>query len=148
MDMKWEKFDFCFNSSDHMDGYDGAAVPQAIPMDNKTVRVYYSPRDEHNRSHIFYTDIDMTNLSVVNVCKEPVLSPGELGAFDDSGTMMSYLGYHENEWRLYYIGWNLGQTVPFRNSLGLAVSKDGINFERAYKGSLRKTDTGYGTYHA
>ncbi len=134
--MRWEKLDFCFNSSDYMEGFDGAAVPQAIPLEGDVIRVYYSPRDEHNRSHILYVDINMKSLSVINVCKEPVLSPGELGAFDDSGTMMSYLGYYDDEWRLYYIGWNLGQTVPFRNSLGLAVSNDGIHFKRAYKGPV------------
>lgn len=134
--MKWEKFDFCFNSGDYLDGYDGAAVPQAIPVSDDIVRVYYSPRDKQNRSHIFYVDIDMNSLSVADVCREPVLSPGELGAFDDSGTMMSYLGFYENKWWLYYIGWNLGVTVPFRNSLGLAFSEDGIHFERAYNGPI------------
>ena len=130
--MKWEKLDFCFNSGTYLDGYDGAAVPQAIPVSDDIVRVYYSPRDKQNRSHIFYVDIDMNSLSVADVCREPVLSPGELGAFDDSGTMMSYLGFYENKWWLYYIGWNLGVTVPFRNSLGLAFSDDGIHFKRAY----------------
>ena len=134
--MKWEKLDFCFNSSDYLEGFDGAAVPQAIPLDNDIIRVYYSPRDEHNRSHIFYVDINMNDLSVKYACKEPVLSPGELGAFDDSGTMMSFLDKYEDQWRLYYIGWNLGQTVPFRNSLGLALSDDGIHFGRAYKGPI------------
>ena len=62
--MKWEKLDFCFNSSDYLEGFDGAAVPQAIPLDNDIIRVYYSPRDEHNRSHIFYVDINMNDLSV------------------------------------------------------------------------------------
>lgn len=134
--MRWEKLPFCFNSGIYLDGYDGAAVPQAVPINNETVRVYYSPRDNKNRSHIFYADINVPSLAVEAISTEPILSPGELGGFDDSGTMMSHIGYYDNRWMLYYIGWNLGQTVPFRNSLGLAVSDDGIHFERAYAGPI------------
>jgi hypothetical protein len=32
---------------------------------------------------------------------------------------------HADEQYLYYIGWTLGVTVPFQNSIGLAVSHDG-----------------------
>lgn len=134
--MKWKKLGFYFNCTGIIQGFHGAAVPQAIPLSGDLVRVYYSPRDEQNRSHIFFVDIDMCTMNVADGCNSPVLSPGELGTFDDSGTMMSFLGYYENVWRLYYIGWNLGQTVPFRNSVGLAISDDGIHFKREYYGPI------------
>lgn len=134
--MKWEKLFFCFNSGVYLDGYNGAAVPQAVPLTDEVVRIYYSPRDRKNHSHIFYVDLNMCSLTVENVPTEPLLSPGELGRFDDSGTMMSFIGNYDGKWMLYYIGWNLGQTVPFRNSLGLAISDDGIHFKRAYDGPV------------
>jgi hypothetical protein len=32
---------------------------------------------------------------------------------------------------MYYLGWNLGVTVPWRNSIGMAISRDGgLTFER------------------
>ena len=31
---------------------------------------------------------------------------------------------------LYYMGWNLGVTVPWRNAIGLAICHDGKSFER------------------
>jgi predicted GH43/DUF377 family glycosyl hydrolase len=38
---------------------------------------------------------------------------------------------------MYYIGWNLGVTVPFRNSIGLAISSDnGETFNKKYKGPI------------
>jgi len=38
---------------------------------------------------------------------------------------------------MYYIGWNLGVSVPFRNSIGIAESKDGgKTFEKPYAGPI------------
>ena len=38
---------------------------------------------------------------------------------------------------LYYIGWNRGVTVPYRNSVGLAISDDsGLTFERVFEGPV------------
>lgn len=78
----------------------------------------------------------MENLQILQVAKKPILSPGELGMFDDSGTMMSCIQKIADDYYLYYIGWNLGVTVPFRNSIGLAKSEDGLHFERAYRGPI------------
>jgi hypothetical protein len=38
---------------------------------------------------------------------------------------------------LYYVGWNVSSTVPYRNSIGLAITKDdGETFERIYQGPI------------
>jgi predicted GH43/DUF377 family glycosyl hydrolase len=37
---------------------------------------------------------------------------------------------------LYYIGWNIRNTVPYHNSVGLAVSEDGVNYRRMFKGPI------------
>lgn len=134
--MKWEKLNFCFNSGEYLDGYNGAAVPQAVPITDEIVKIYFSPRDCMNRSHIFCMDMNMRSLKVECIYDKPILSPGELGRIDDSVTMMSHIGYYDGRWMLYYIGWNLGQTVPFRNSLGLATSDDGKYFKRAFAGPV------------
>jgi hypothetical protein len=39
--------------------------------------------------------------------------------------------------RLYYIGWNVGASVPFRNALGVAISRDGgETFEKYSRGPI------------
>lgn len=134
--MRWEKLGFLYNEQDRVDGFCGAAVPQAVQIRESIFRIYYSPRDKRNRSHIFWIDVDIESLEIVEQCVTPALSPGREGCFDDSGTMMSFVMKDGECWRLYYIGWNLGITVPFRNSLGLATSKDGRSFERAYDGPI------------
>jgi hypothetical protein len=66
-----------------------------------------------------------------------VLGLGSLGAFDDSGAMPSCVIDVSDEKRLYYIGWNRAVTVPYRLSIGLAVSTDGgMTFSRADDGPI------------
>ncbi len=109
-----------------------AAVPVALPLGNGLFRVYFSSRDSTNRSAVGYVEFDIESpFNPTRVSERPVLSPGRLGTFDDSGTMACWLVSLPDEIRMYYIGWNLGVTVPYRNSIGLACSRDGgETFER------------------
>lgn len=114
-----------------------AAVPIAEPLVDGLFRVYFSTRDVQNRSHTAFVVIDITRpCDVLEVSTVPVLGPGELGAFDDSGAMATWLVDRGSERFLYYIGWNLGVTVPFRNAVGLAVSQDGQPFRRYVPGPI------------
>lgn len=114
-----------------------AAVPIAESLGGGFLKIYFSTRDGFNRSYTGYVvvDIDRPN-HILDLSKDPVLVPGGLGEFDDSGAMASWLSFHEGAKFLYYIGWNLGVTVPFRNSIGLAIAADGKNFERYSRGPI------------
>jgi hypothetical protein len=108
-----------------------AANPAAVPLGDGRVRIYFSTRDAGNRSSIGWVEIDITDPTrVVRVAQVPSLSPGELGTFDDSGCSVGSLLVDGNRWRLWYMGWNLGVTVPWRNAIGLATSSDGLVFGR------------------
>jgi hypothetical protein len=114
-----------------------AAVPFAVVETDHRVRVWFSTRDAHNRSQTAWALIDLREPHrVLELSAEPVLAPGALGAFDDSGAMLSWIVRHDRRWLMYYVGWNLGVTVPFRNALGLAVSDDGLRFCRAFRGPI------------
>lgn len=99
-----------------------AANPTPELRGGDIVRVYFSSRDEHNRAHIGWVEIELSDSPrVVRVADEPVVAPGPQGGFDDSGTSMGCLVHDGDRTLLYYLGWNLGVTVPWRNSIGLAV---------------------------
>jgi hypothetical protein len=66
-----------------------------------------------------------------------VLGLGSPGCFDDSGAMPSWIVQAGNEMRLYYTGWNVGTTVPYRNAIGIAVeARPGPDFHKRYAGPI------------
>jgi hypothetical protein len=114
-----------------------AAVPVAEAVKDDIYRIYFSSRDASNRSFTGHVVIDLNEPDrILDISRQPVLVPGALGEFDDSGAMASWLVQHGDERWLYYIGWNLGVSVPFRNSIGLAVSKAGGPFVRRFDGPI------------
>lgn len=114
-----------------------AAVPIAEHVEDNIFKVYFSSRDEFNRSYTCYLLIDLTRPhEILSLSERPVIGPGALGEFDDSGAMATWLVRHNDRRFLYYIGWNLGVTVPFRNSIGLYVDDGFGNFKRYASGPI------------
>lgn len=136
--MRWEKIGLVFCPSGEVDWMQShAAVPIAENMGGDIFKIYFSSRDAVNRSFTGYVVIDINRpLEVIDVSPAPVLVPGGLGEFDDSGAMASWLVSYRGEKFLYYIGWNLGITVPFRNSIGIAVERAGGAYERLFDGPI------------
>ena len=121
-----------------------AAVPIAEAVEGNIYRVYYSARDDQNRSHVISSLVEFgpTKPTVLQTDVAPVLSPGRAGAFDDSGAMGSWLVSANSRKYLSYIGWNLGVTVPFRNAIGVAISDDGgASFTKYSEGPVLDRDT-------
>lgn len=104
-----------------------ATYPTPLVLSNETVRVFFATRDIENRSSISTVDVSLRDLSVQNLSLEPLLSPGSTGHFDDSGVTPGCLYKREGKVFLLYMGWNLGVTVPFRNSIGIAEYHESSN---------------------
>ncbi|WP_245213935.1 hypothetical protein [Rhodoferax sp. AJA081-3] len=94
---------------------------------------FYSSRDTHNLSRIGRLDVDAKDPSKIMARHDaPVMELGEPGTFDDSGMMPSSIVKVGDRIFLYYIGWNVRNTVPYHNSVGLAVSDDGASLSSAH----------------
>lgn len=99
-----------------------AAVPIALHLSGNLFWILFSSRDSAGRSHTGHVVVDLTAPTrVLEVAQNPMLSPGAIGAFDDRGAMATWVASFKQTNFLYYIGWNLGVTVPFRNAIGLAT---------------------------
>ena len=135
---RWERIGFIFSPTGQTEWMNShAAVPIAESIGGDLFRIYFSSRDRKNRSFTGWVVVDITRPSIIlDLSLIPTLSPGGLGEFDDSGSMATWLAKHLDRRYLYYIGWNLGITVPFRNSIGLAVSVAGNDFIRYSAGPL------------
>jgi hypothetical protein len=123
--MNWKKLGCIFTvdkKSTWMHSH--AAVPFAQQISGDLYRVYFSARDAESRSRTGYFEIDLKALKdVLKVSDSPVLDIGKTGQFDDSGAMLSWITPSKSAQHYYYIGWNRGLNVPFRNSIGLAIQK-------------------------
>ena len=135
----WIKLGNIFTPNNNFDWMvSHAANPFAEHLEKSIYRIYFTCRDANNRSHIGTVDIDFENkFNIENISETPVLAPGELGLFDDSGVAMGYLTEINGKKMLYYLGWNLKVTVPWLNTIGLAVYNKNTNiFEKTSKAPL------------
>jgi predicted GH43/DUF377 family glycosyl hydrolase len=136
--MRWRKLGLVFSPSGQTDWMQShAAVPIAEALGEGLFKIYFSSRDISNRSYTGYVIIDIAQpKKIIELSTKPVLAPGRLGEFDDSGAMATWLSFSGEDKFLYYIGWNLGVTVPFRNSIGLATAIGGGRFQRYSSGPI------------
>lgn len=123
--MKWRKIGKLFQPSGEYEwARSHAANPVAEHIEGDLFRIYFSSRDSKNRSSIGYVVVDLgADGKVVDVPREPVLRPGDLAMFDDCGVSIGCILQVGEARYLYYMGWNLAVTVPWKNAIGLAVSE-------------------------
>jgi hypothetical protein len=137
--MRWEKKGLIYA----LNGRQGWMVthtqlPIAHPLDAERLRIYFGSRTANNCTLPTYLEADAEQPEKITyVHDRPLMELGELGTFDDSGVMPSWIVEDGGMTYLYYIGWNQGVTVGYRNSIGLAVSDDGgRSFTRMFKGPI------------
>lgn len=139
MGMTWRKQGLIFAPAGQYDWMrTHAQLPFATPAGPDVLRVYFGTRDQFNRTVTAYIEVEADNPKhILYVHDQPVLGLGALGCFDDSGAMPSWIVDDGDLKYLYYIGWNVGATVPYRNAIGLAVSRDGgQSFTRLFDGPI------------
>jgi hypothetical protein len=115
-----------------------AANPFAIRITDNIYKIFFTSRDVNNRSFISSLIMDMADAcKVLEINNQPELAPGELGMFDDSGTAMGFYLETADKKLLYYLGWNLKVTVPWLNTIGLAVFNEQTKkFEKVSRAPL------------
>jgi predicted GH43/DUF377 family glycosyl hydrolase len=110
-------------------------APTVLAIGTNEVRVFFASRSARQESHIGFLEIELNGREaeyrIGKVAKAPVLSPGPIGTFDEHGVFPSSVVPKGGKYYLYYIGWNRGEEPPlFYSSIGLAVSDDGVHFDR------------------
>jgi len=115
-----------------------AALPTPARLDGDLYRVFFSTRDDSNRSSVAWVDVELGDSPAVrDEGRAPVLGPGPAGGFDDSGVGVGCIVPCDGEDRLYYMGWNLGVTAPWRNGIGVASGSRGAPaFAPMYQGPI------------
>lgn len=137
--MNWEKLGFVFKPAEHNLTWhkSHAMTPTPIVLEDK-IRVYYTGRSMKGESQISYIDLDKNDpLKIKYIHPEPLFDVGPIGTFDDSGTICTSVINTGDRIYLYYTAYSLSVKVPYRNSIGVAVSHDGGDtFNRMYEGPI------------
>jgi hypothetical protein len=122
--MRWTKVGRIFCPEDNFTWMRShAAGPLAEHLEDDRYRIYFGCRDAANRTSIGSLELDISRPDrILHLASEPAIGPGQAGLFDDSGTSTGCLVRNGSERYFYYLGWNLGVTVPWRNTIGLARS--------------------------
>ena len=139
---KWDKKGMIFSPDGAMDWMNThAQVPYSVLFDN-FIRLYFSTREKQDRDGQFksysgYVDVDINDpKKIIDVSEEPIIELGGLGEFDEFGSMAGTVVPVNNEFYLYYCGWQRGVSTPYNWAIGLAKSRDGKKFKKAGKGPL------------
>ena len=126
LDSRWERLGLIFEPNKNFYwSKTHAMVPTPTYIDGKLI-VFYSGRNKLNQSSVGYFEVNLDGTPKVTYSSnEPVLSPGDLGCFDDNGVSPScVLELSDGTIAMYYIGWNPGSTTRVNLFGGLAISKD------------------------
>lgn len=147
---RWEKLGRIYNPLDFPDRPEWqnefALAPWSLVLDN-VVRVFFGcrpPRDVRGQrvTYTSYVDLDRADLfHIRGFAKNPVLSLGSLGGFDEFGTYPLSVIRRDidppGHLLGFYAGWTRCESVPFNVGLGAAISRDnGENFEKLGPGPI------------
>jgi len=130
--MRWHKLGLVYApTGDQPWARQYAHLPTPALTDSGSIRVYFASLDSEKFGRAGYIDVDAADPTrVVRVSSRPVFDLGEPGLFDDCGVNPSCLVRVGERLRLYYIGWQRCQRVPYMLFAGLAESADGEEFQR------------------
>src|SRR5689334_21047274 len=127
--MRWKRLGRIFAPSGQRDWMvSHASVPYAEWLEGDLFRIYFTPRDAENRSHLGWLEIELTRPDrILRIAETPLLAPGGPGAFDDCGAMGSWFVAAAGSRHHYYIGWNLRRPMPFHVSIGRASAPAAVD---------------------
>lgn len=140
--MMWRKIGNVY-SPNADDCYTHAMFPEVECIDESAgrIRIYYTHRDSNNYGFPTFLDAEISGekFTIIYNHHDSIIDKGDIGNFDDSGVNITSVIQIDGKRRFYYYGWNLGVTVPFRNSIGVAEAEGDehdLHLERVFPGPI------------
>ena len=121
--MSWKRLGLVYNATgESWWAVRAAHLPTPQLLDDRTLRIYFGAVDEKQFGRIGAVDVSPDDpCRVLRVTEQPLLDLGELGCFDDCGVVPSAILAVAGEMRLYYVGFQRAERVPYMLFTGLAV---------------------------
>jgi hypothetical protein len=117
--MSWEKLGQLFFMNEE-DGYlkTHASNPLPIHLEGDIYRVFYSGRDDENKSSVGYVDIDIVLNKFVNDNNVLVFKYGAPDSFYSHGVSIGNMYQSNNERYILFMGWNIRNNEHWRGDVG------------------------------
>lgn len=134
--MRWRKLGRVWAPSGELPWARSHAYLPTPWWDGERLRITVACLDADRVGRLANLELDPNDpLRVLSVSGEPVLNVGEAGTFDDSGVSPCCFVETDGVRRLYYVGWQRSQGVPYMIFCGRAVDH-GDRFERCSRTPL------------
>lgn len=130
--MKWEKKGLIFNFERYNKYfYKSAMIPIPIIKDD-CIRFFIAGQNESDVGYPAYIDCDKDDFTnILRISEKPLFDIGFPGTFDQDGCVpLSVVELPDGKLYMYYVGFELGTKARYRMLTGLAISEDGVNFQR------------------
>ena len=129
---RWKKLGVVVSPNADVGWMSTYAGPSFVRIENDTVLIYVSGRDDENVSRVGVVKVSLQGEShqIIDISPTPCLDIGKVGLFDENGASYPCLVSHNDQYFMYYVGWVNGGKSRFQNYTGIAVSDDGYSFER------------------
>lgn len=125
--MRWRKLGRLYAAREaiHPKLASHAANPLPVRLAGDLYRVFYSGRDDANRSSIGAVDIDLGRRSVVRVHDRPLLEHGPAGSFYSHGVSIGNCYEANGQRYMLFMGWQRPPGAHWRGDIGrLIVDRD------------------------
>lgn len=137
---KWEKKGKIFEKQNKYSwSKTHSTLPTPFLLNDKILRIFYTTRDNEQKSRISFFDVNSENLSnILYIHNKPILSLGEIGNYDDRGMTSSFvLPIRKNKYYFYLNGYNIANTARYRIAIGIAETDSKLEkFNKLYKGPI------------
>jgi hypothetical protein len=100
-------------------------MPRAIEINETTLRIFFSSRNEMNQSLPYWIDVDSRDMTVKAAATSPMIELGDTGAFDQDGVMPCAAYNDDDLMTVLYIGWQRTHGAPYRTSVCAMVLDNG-----------------------
>ena len=117
--MKWEKLGQIFYVNEN-NRYikTHASNPLAIHLEGDIFRVFYSGRDEENKSSVGFVDVDIVQKKVIKDNNGLIFKYGSYDSFYSHGVSIGNLYESNNEKYILFMGWNIRNNEHWRGDIG------------------------------
>lgn len=106
-----------------------AANPLPVHLDGNVYRIFFSGRDERNRSSVGAVDIDLLELSVVNEHHSPFFEHGFEGSFFSDGVSIGNCYEAKGVRYMLFMGWQNPVNRHWRGDIGRLIVTSQLSLE-------------------